>query len=76
MLLIIPVAKAGQGAVAAGLPSILGSRLAVHLQNAAARSPQKTPNQVQIVNLDRGGGSLHGLIKALENCGHQRWSGT
>jgi hypothetical protein len=69
---VLPVAKAGQVSVGAGLACVLGRRLSVHLQHAATRSPDHPAEQVHVVDLAGGRGCLVGLVDALEHGGEKR----
>ncbi len=65
--LVLPVAEAGEVAVAARLACVLRGRLAVHLQDPAARPADHAAEQVDVVRRARGRGRLVRLIDALEH---------
>ena len=65
--LVLPVAEAGQVAVAARLAGVLRRRLPVHLQDPRARPADHPAQQVDVVRRARGGGRLMRLVDALED---------
>jgi hypothetical protein len=67
MRFVLPVAEAGEIAVAARLTRVLSGRLPVHLQHAAARPPEHATQQVHVVHLTRRGRRLVALIDALQD---------
>jgi hypothetical protein len=71
MLVVLPVAEAGQVSVAPGLPRVLSRGLAVHLQDARPRPPEHATHEMNVVDLAGGGRSLMGLIHTLEHGGEQ-----
>ena len=62
-----PVAEAREVSVGAGLARVLRGRLAVHLQDAAARPAEHPPQDREVVDLARRGGRLVRLVDALED---------
>ena len=63
----VPVAEAGQLAVGAALAGVLRRGLAVHLEDAAAGLADQAADQVEVVDLARGGRRLVRLVDALED---------
>jgi hypothetical protein len=63
--------KAGEVAVGAALARVLGRRLAVHLQDAGAGTAEHPADEVDVVDLHRGGRGLVRLIYALEDGGEE-----
>ena len=67
VLLVVPVAKARQIAVGAGLARVLRARLPVHLIDPGARAADHPAQQVQVVDLAGGRRGLVGLVEALQD---------
>jgi hypothetical protein len=70
-----PVAESGEVAVGAAFPGVFGGGLAVHLQNAAARPPEHSADDVNVVDLHGCSGGLVGLVEPLKYRRHQRLGG-
>ena len=64
---VLPVAKAREVAVCAGLTVVLRGRLAVHLQDAGARAADHPAQQVDVVDGAGRGRRLVRLVEALQH---------
>jgi hypothetical protein len=69
--LVLPVAKAGEIAVAASLTRVLRRRLTVHLQDPRPRHPDHPAQQIDVVRGARGRRRLMRLVDALKDKGEQ-----
>src|SRR6185369_16846603 len=64
---IVPIAETWEVAVSSRLACVLGCRLPIHLEHTRTWLPNQSPDQIQIVNLDRSRSCLTGLIDSLQN---------
>ena len=76
MSVVLPVAESGEIAVGPALPGVLGSGLAVHLEQSAPGPPEHPPDEVDVVDLNRRGGRLVRLVEALQHRRHQSFGAT
>ena len=69
---VLPVAEGRELAVAAGLARVLRGRLAVHLEDRAARLADHAAQEIEVVHLAGRRRRLVRLINALQDGGDQR----
>ena len=73
MLGVLPVPHSGQVAVGARFARVLRRRLAIHLEDGAARLADHSAQKVDVVDLAGGGGRLVRLVDALQAGGDERF---